>query len=191
MAVKIDRKLNLVVPIESDGKIIYVHSMPVSKQVFESNFLVMAKTFSRIHSEGLGAIGGPRIAAFMLKQVATDMGEEAAEAVEKGLMNEIRRLTNVVMIGASGWETVPFVEAVAKKLISEEDVAEVENAMVFFTVASAMYRREQRQVMLTGAARLWGAQIESLNCTEFATSLRTLTQVESSGAKKVASSLPS
>ena len=60
----INRKLNLVIPIErADGSQIFTHSTPISAEVFDKYFLVIAKTFSAIYSEGLGPLGGPRVAA--------------------------------------------------------------------------------------------------------------------------------
>ena len=50
---RLDKKLNLVIPIEDDERTIYVHSMPISKQVFEANVFIISKTLSVLYEEGL------------------------------------------------------------------------------------------------------------------------------------------
>lgn len=189
---KLDRKLNLVVPVEVDSGTIYVHSMPVTREVFEQYFLVISKTFSAIYSQGLHAAAGPRVAAMLLKSIAVDLGQwEGPGGVENGLMNEIRRLTNVVMPGSSGWTTVPYDTASAQGLLSDDDKSEIENAIVFFIVASAMHKKKDLASILTGAGKLWDSRIESLNCTEYARSLPISTETASTGATVAASSIPS
>jgi hypothetical protein len=170
---KLNEKLNLVVPVyEDDGETIraYVHSTPISREVFEENFLLISKTFTDIHARGLGEVAGPRIASMMMKAVAKSQRNEAQAL---SLMNEIRRLTNVLVRTDKGWEMIPFHEVVERKTISDDDLSEVENAIVFFIVISAMQRRQLLHEMLPGAASLWGAQTSLLGCTAFAASLPT------------------
>lgn len=186
---KIDRKLNIVVPVDTeDGKTVYVHSAPIGREVFETYFLPLSKTFAAIYAEGLGSIAGPRIASLMLKRVAGDMG--VGEEVERGLLAEIRRLTNLVMQGEQGWETVPFQLAVDRKMLDADDMAEIENALVYFTVASSMHKRKDLGPILDGALKLWSGSTSSLDCTEFAASLTTSTKVAGTGKKPAASSVP-
>ena len=195
---KIDKRLNLVVPIYDDaGKtaIAYVHSAPISREVFDRNFLVLAKTHAAFWNEGLGTTAGPRVAAMLLRLVADQLdgpdeetrernGHANRQSVENGLFPEIRRLSNVAMPDQSGaWKTIPLENVVREKLLNEEDLAEVENAIVFFIVAYAMHKRTERAAIVAGAARLWGARIESLNSTEFARTLTTSTGTANSGEK--------
>ncbi len=179
---RIDRRLNLVIPIyQGEGDpVAWVHSTPLSREVFESNFLLVSKTFAAIHAEGLGEIAGPRVAKLVMGRIASGMmgGLESATA----LMNEIRRLSNVLAIVGGGWQTVPLQNAQEAGLLDEDDVPEVENALCFFTVLSGMHRREVLAEILPGAARLWGALTSSLGCTEYLDSLRTSTRAGSSGA---------
>ena len=59
---RLDNKLNLITEIETDDKAtIFVHSTPISRDVFEKYFLVISKTFASIISEGLSFISGPRV----------------------------------------------------------------------------------------------------------------------------------
>lgn len=110
---KINEKLHLVMPVyDEDGKTCaWVHSAPVSREVFEAHFLLISKTFSAIHAEGLGDIAGPRVAGLIMKRIAERGKDEEAEA---SLRNEIRRLTNVSMRTKTGWDMVPFQEAIDK-----------------------------------------------------------------------------
>lgn len=190
---KLDKRLNLIIPVERpDGSSIYVHSTPISRAVFERYFLLISKTFTAIYTQGLGITAGPRVAAMLLKRLAVEAGEwDGPEGVEAGLMAEIRRLTNVVAPGSNGWQTIPYQEAVDQKHLDEGDASEVENALVFFTVASSMHRKAELTGILEGISKLWGAQTDSLNSTEFANSLQTLTATDNSGATATPSLIPS
>lgn len=188
---KLDRNLNFVVPVDTDaGTAVYVHATPISRAVFEEHYLVISKTFAAIHQQGLAALSGPRVAALLLRDVAKrtaglEVGENAWDGptgVERTLLPEIRRLTNVIVPTDDGYRTLPYQEVVDKKQhMSADDVAEVEGILAFFTVASAMHRRSQLQIILSGAASLWAAQVTSLNCTEYAASLQTASETDSSG----------
>ena len=187
MAVRIDKKLNLVVPITYDSGTIYAHSTPLLPETFEAYYLVLAKAHAAIYGEGLSYRTGPRVAMMILRDVAKRMNPEGTTAfsddVETGLINEMKRLTSVAVPGASGWETVPWAEAVAKGIVDREDAGEVENSIAFFTVTSAIHTRATVKPLVTEAARLWGGLTTSLNVTEYAASLPTSTETESSGGK--------
>ena len=188
---QIDRALNLVIPIERDGAALYVHSKPISSQVYDTYWRVLARTFADINAQGLGAMG-PRIAAKMLREVADEMGiwrdDPATKrvGVERGLMAEIHRLTNVLVAGNRGWDMVPVDDALKDGHIDEEDLGEVDGILVFFTAASHLFRRANRAEMLQGSLGLWGAQIESSDCTEFLKSLTISTDAGSTGGNAAA-----
>lgn len=186
-----NEKLHLVIPIyqEADGVEVvyaYVHAAPVSREVFEANFRNLSKTFAAIHGEGLGELAGPRIAALMLREVARDSRDEEGA---RALMNEIRRLSNILIRTPAGWETMPFADAIEH--LDPDDVSEVENAIVYFIVSSAMHRKNMAKLFLTGAAKLWGAEVTSLDFTAFVASQKTSTTVApTSENRKLASSVP-
>lgn len=187
---KINEKMNLVIPVFDQGEDTiraYVHSKPISAEVFEAHFLLLSRTFSAIHGEGLGALTGPRVAALMMRRIAKNA---SLEDEYKALSAEIRRLTNVLMRGPHGWETIPFEEVINNKLIDQEDLGEVDNAITFFIVYCATHRKMALEV-LPGAARMWGAQISSLSLSEYHESLRILTATDNTGERKgQASSVP-
>ena len=80
--VSIDKRLNLVVPIDrDDGTILYVHSTPLPRPVFERYVRVIAKTFAEIVTGGYSAAAGPRIAALLLNLYFNGAKGGAEEAV--------------------------------------------------------------------------------------------------------------
>lgn len=193
---KIDRRLNLVVPIErDDGSTLYIHTAPIGEEAFRRYFLVISKTFAAIYREGLSVIAGPRIAAMMLQSVAEGMGDDVWADVEQGLIGEVRRLSSAIVLTDAGWKPVMLDNALAQKQVTAEEWSEAEGAIVFFTVASSMHKRDQLPGMLKGLSDLWGTQVSSLNSTEFAQSLKILTEDETTGEKpkpaRKASSIPS
>lgn len=198
---RVDKKLNLIMSVDCQAGRAWVHSTPLGREAFEDNVSVLSRTFSTIYGKGLTVFSGPRVAAMLLKKVAKEDGEwdtaNGRVGVADGLMAEIRRLTNVVVAkpGGAGWVTVPFQKALDDGLFDEDDVSEVENAVVFFMLASAMLRRGDLLGMMAGASRLWDTDTTSLNVTEYRASLPTSTATgtsEESGpaAPAQASSVP-
>jgi len=187
---RLDSKLNLVTEVETGEGSVFVHSMPISREVFEKYFLTISKTFASIISEGLSFISGPRVAAMLLKKTAIDQGVwEGRDGVSNGLMAEIRRLSNVIVPSENGWQTMPFQDAIDKKVMDQEDIAEVEGLVCFFICASAMSRRNEVQGVLD-RMRLWGSLTTSLNSTAYAASLPTSTETETSTTTENTSLVP-
>jgi hypothetical protein len=110
------------------------------------------------------------------------------EDISVNLINEIHRLTNFLMPShnGAGWQTIPFPEVVNKKLVDEVLIAEVENAVIYFIVASAVHLKSELQMAMQGLKTNWKAQIISSNVTEYGSSLTTLTPQESIGEKTTA-----
>lgn len=189
---KLDKKLNLVIPVETAESEIFVHSTLISRDIFEKYAFILSKTLSVLYEEGLTVFAGPRIAAMMLKKLAVEAAVwEGPDGVENGLMNEIRRLTNVVMPSEEGWKTTPYYEAVKGNLVDQEARDEIEGNIVFFTCVSVMHRRKEVPGLLAGMNEVWDTQNTSLNCTEWANSLPTSIEEESSGETVAQSLIPS
>jgi hypothetical protein len=190
---RLNERLNFVLPLYrgDDDCYAWVHAAPISREVFESNYLLLSKTFTAIHSEGLGEIAGPKIAKLLLNDVAKSMDSSNPDIVTRPLLNEIRRLSNVMLKTATAWETMPLQDAIQHKQLDEEDIGEVENILTFFTVVLHLYPKNMRQAYLDGATKMWGAQMLSSNSTEFLNSLPTSSEIVSIGAKAIASSVPS
>lgn len=192
---RIDKRLNIVIELPRDGEgKLYVHATPISREAFETYFLPIAVAFSRIWSEGLSVMSGPRVALMMLKKISEERKIwEGPEGVQQGLVEEMKRLTNVVVKTPSGWSTVPMYNALQQGLLSDEEQHHAENAICFFILASAMYRRRELAGVLEGMNDLWGTRNVLFNATEFAASLMTSTEGENIGEKTAAvvSSVPS
>jgi len=179
MAVKLDRKLNLVMTVENGDGPVHIHSVPISREVFEDNFLVISRTFTSVYTNSLGPVTGPRVAALLLKQEAQTLG--IWERTQQSLMAEIYRLTNVVAAGDNGWEQMPFDVAKKRGVLDDDTAAEVENCIVYFICASSIHLKQEMAVAREGLSTLWDAQTTSLNVTEYTRSLPTLTQEETTG----------
>lgn len=210
---RIDRKLNFVVPIYGDetvqldakgapaiqdGRpvmvtpvIAYVHSTPLSAEMVDRYFLVLAQTFAQFWNLGLSVAAAPGVALRLLKKISSDAGTwSGPDGVEIGLVEEMRRTTSVIVPGEKGWSPMPLKAAVDRGVITQDDVQEVENALVFFIAVSATLGRSQRREMLETAAGLWSALVSSLSSSDFASSLPTSTGTASSGAKPPAGAAP-
>lgn len=188
---QLDRRLNLVAPIHREEGTIYVHSTPISKDVYQRYWRVMARAYAAILSENLTSFAGPQTAYFMLRDTAMEMRVwEGKDGVEIGLVAEIRRLTNVGMPGNNGWEAVPLEDVRTQKLIDDDHLTEVENLIVFFTLVSHVALMEDRKGIMGLVLVLWKAQTTFSNCTEFLASLPTSKPAEPTGAKVPPSPIP-
>jgi hypothetical protein len=190
---KVDKKLNLVIPIYPDADMAndkpsaYVHSVPIDYETFRKYWEVLGLTFSRIFNGGLGTTAGARVAHLMLEKVAIEQKIwDGPDGVKAGLIPTIEQRTNVVCVGKRGWESMTLIDAQATGVISTEDADSIEAAIIFFAVVSSMQGKARLSAIMTVASIVWGVQIESLSCTEFVSSLRTATAKESSGGTVVA-----
>jgi len=201
--IQINEAMNLVVPVVSDetGVKVWAYHTPISRQVFETNYRVLAATKASLMSKGgiYMMDSGPRIAALTL----LDEGMRDAEArgrVDKdgrvideetpALMAEIRRLTMVLVPGPGGWDLLPIESAVAAGKIDAEDQAETESAIVFFTCICALASKAERKKQASSTASLLTGSITSLSPMEFADSLPNSMKAAPS-AQLVVSSVPS
>lgn len=177
---KLNRKLNIVLKTEGvNGSAVYIHSMPIGLSVFRENYLSISRTFTAIYTNGLGPVTGPKVAKYMLLDQAEQLG--IRPQTEQSLLMEIRRLTNGIVLGQSGWETIPYSEVLKRGLLDEESVEEAENILVYFMCASSIRLKTEIDLTLNGLQLLWEAQTTSSNVTEFMNSLQTSTPVESTG----------
>jgi hypothetical protein len=184
-AVAINKKLNLVIPLEVDDKKMWVHSTPISREVFEANYLLFVKTLSNLYFNGIGPGMAPRVAGLALKDMAKEINSEADVTVP--VIQEIYRLTYVLMVDPSTnkWTSKPFVEIKMKNLIDDETLREVENALVYFTVASAIHLKSELPTIMVGLSSIWGAQTTSLNAMDYCNSLTILNPDENTGEKEL------
>lgn len=187
---KIARNMNLVMAVETESGTAFVHSTPISKEVYRQHFFILSKTFAAIFGEGLGVMAGPRIAYLMLEKVATDAGVwESDNGVQNTLINEIIRLSHLVYpVKGKGWDNQPLEVALEKGIVDLDDVI---GEMVFFTCVSAINKREQANATMEATCGLWGSQITSLNVTDWTASLATSKPAGNTGVTESTSSAPS
>jgi hypothetical protein len=183
--VAINKRLNLVIPIDSDSGKIWIHSTPVSREIFESNYLLLVKTLSNLYGNGIGPAMAPRVASFVLKDTAKEMDDK--KDVSADFLQEVYRLSNFLMPNPDGrgWRTVPFSEAKNRNMVDATSISEVENAIIYFTVASALHLRKELPMAYQGLKSIWDAETTSLNVTQYGNSLTTLTPGESTGEKPI------
>jgi hypothetical protein len=188
---KLDRKLNLVIELEREGVPAFIHATPLDAMVFKRYYKPIARAYGAMFAEGYTVYGSPRIASFLLEDAARDMRMwEGPDGVEGGLLPEIRRGANLITASPTGYTTIPLENAISAKLISDDEMAEVENILVFFILASAMSKRSDLTVMLEITSAIWKTQSTLLNSTEFANSLSTSTATENTGEKAIPSPIP-
>ena len=181
---QIDKSLNLVVPVDSENGTVYCHSSPIRKETFKEHFLILSKTLNRLYSEGVSQLTGPRVAALMLEKIAKEDGiwesEDGRIGVKDSLLNEIRRLTNVICATSDGWKSIPLMDAAKAGKLTESDVEEAEGYIVFFTCISHLHKKKEVEAFLKPMETLWGTQSTSLSVMEYAASLQTSKQEETS-----------
>lgn len=182
---RVDRKLNLVMPLDRENHKIYVHSTPVMREVFETYYRPMSVAHSQLFKLGIDWVTGPRVAHLMLRDAAKTLGQWEGDAgVERGLFPEIRRLTWVIApAAAGGWATVPFDAALAQDMLSEGEASEAMGAICFFILVSALTTTRMVPTFLSQMGGLYRTQTTLLNSTEFANSLPTSTETDSSDPK--------
>ena len=200
---KINENLNLVVPVVSDDKGIIVrgYHTPISREVFEANYRILAATKASLSSKGTHFLmgSGPRIASLTLRDEGRQDAESRGDFDAKGnptdggaeaLLLEIKRLTTIMAPASHGWEFLPIDTAINQGVIDEDDWREAESAIVFFTAHSALAKKADRAGIMRATTSLLKASTTSLPPMEFANSLLTSTTNDASEGK-VASSVPS
>ncbi|ENH6339256.1 hypothetical protein ABWH74_002595 [Burkholderia vietnamiensis] len=202
--IQINEAMNLVVPVVADeaGVKVWAYHTPISRQIFESNYRVLAATKASLMNRGgiYMMDSGPRIAALTLLDEGVREAEARGSYAKDGrtvideatpaLMDEIRRLTMVLVPGPGGWDLLPIESAVAAGKIDAEDQAETESAIVFFTCICALASKAERKKQASSTASLLKGSITSLSPMEFADSLPSSTKAAPS-AQPVVSSVPS
>lgn len=177
---KIARNMNLIIPVETEIGTAYIHSAPISKEVYREHFFVLSKTFSAIFSEGLGVVAGPRVAYLMLEHICKkDAIWDGPAGVRNTLVNEIIRLSNLVYpVDGKGWDTKPLQVALEREIV---ELDEVLGELVFFTCVSLINKPAQAQGLMKEVNGMWNSQTSSLSLTDWMRSLPTSKPAASSG----------
>ncbi len=193
---RVTRELALSVPVEREGgALVYVHTVPVERDVFEANYKLIARAWSEmIEVSTTYAFGtGPRIAAMVVRDAGKAIAAAAGEDGDAGagaFLAEVERRTALVAPTAAAWEAIPLAAAVARGQIDAAEHGEMLNQVVFFTLACAITKSSARQKIAEMIASAMGASIALSNSTEFAASLPISTPAGTNGGA-AASSVPS
>ncbi len=177
----IDKNRNLVIPIHRDnGEVLYVHSLPISREIFEAFHGVLSKAFSDLTNNGINIVACLSTARLALMDAAREMN--ALERVQAGLIGEIRRISTVIFIGTDGWDSIMMSDAIKRGILTEDEIDEVENALVFFILSMRLFLKAQRPIMIEAMTSLTGYVITSFSSMEYIGSLPTSTQGDSTKA---------
>lgn len=178
----INDKLNLVLPIrfdEAGNATLYAYHTPISREVFELNWRMIGATYATIWDDPKYArsTAAVRIATLALKEAGrTDDGLDLAGA----LLADIKRLTMVVAPTTTGFKPQMIDVAIGRNLITKDDYAEVESALVFFTCVYSMTAPSRQANLATALAPALRGSMSSLKASEFADSLPRSTVAETS-----------
>lgn len=187
---KINRKLNLVIEVErSDGTIAHVHHTPIPEEVYDAHWELITRTVSGMYMKKFLPPVAVRVGLKMLRSVAREMGIE--DAMERDLLPNIWRLTNVILPSERGWVPTPLDVVMASgQGLDPEDIEEVKNYVCFFTSASWVHPRKELASMLYPMLEDSGARFVPSNSTEYAASLPTSTAAVNTGGKATPSPPP-
>jgi len=185
---KIDRNLNLVMQVQTaNNGLVYIHSASIGRSVFEQFYLELGKVFSQCFdsvNQAHLALSAPQLAYPALKSIAQKAGNwDGAGGVKFGLVNEIVRLTNVLVATENGWETLPFDVAVKREILDEDEEAETLSSLVFFTAISKVAPKDLKNSFLEMAGSLRNWELISSDVTEYLAGLPTLTKKGNTGKK--------
>jgi hypothetical protein len=189
---RLNRKLNIVVPVSTDAGTIFVHSTPISRDTFEQFYLELGKVFSQCFDSNNAAhlaLTAPQLAYPALKSIAKAEGK--TQDVQFGLINEIVRLSNAMVPGENGLESMPLDIAIKREILDEDAANEILSALVFFTSISRVAPKDLRDSFLEMAGSLRSWELTSLDSTMYIASLQTLRESASTGGKKKQSSVVS
>ncbi len=176
---KINHNLNLVCEIDGEHGAVTFHSKPILRDTFKKYHMVISKAFTNLLQNGL-QLTGAKVAAMHLETVAEEMKcWEGAEGVKNGLMEEIARLTSVLVLTQKGWEDLPVSVAISRKHLSADDWEEAKQRIVFFILISAMTTPQVKSDLLEIMCSSWDVQTTSLTAMEYIASLPISKETES------------
>ncbi|WP_320533667.1 hypothetical protein [Robbsia andropogonis] len=192
----LNEAMNLVLPIKevAGGEVVAYHT-PISREVFEANFKVLAATKSAIASKGpyYQMDSGPVVAALTLKdeaaQEAALLGDVDSDGhpnigAARALLEDIKRQTLILCPTPQGWKELPVDMAIGGGFIDASDWSEAESAIVFFTCHFALARKAQKERVAAATAGILKASITPLSSSAWIASLQESTPEKVSPAQE-------
>lgn len=189
----IDKRLNIVMEVEREDKsICYVHSTPISRQLWKTHYTFITMAITSLYADGFPPSTCARIIYQRMLELADEHKERFGD-IRKTLFAEIWRLTNVIVPTDRGFETVPFYDAMRNTdILSQDDVEEAQNFICFFTAASWVHglSRQEREAFQTLLTKGFGVQTTSLPATEYMNSIQISKLEENTGESPILSYTP-
>ena len=166
--VALTKRLNLIITLKrGDALAAQVHVLPLSRAVFDLNYLLLARAFTAMVTEGILPVAGARVAMQVLRSVDRSPDQAASTA----LLAEFRRLSTVFVADDKGYTTLPYETARVRGLLDEDEQAEAEGFIAFFILISAVATKDEAETMIQGMCGLWGTSATRLSATDYAASL--------------------
>ncbi|QDH14155.1 hypothetical protein E3E12_08085 [Formicincola oecophyllae] len=178
---RLDERLNLVLPLEGGRG--FVHCQPLDRDVFRHNWRLFAETWSMMENDNLSITAAGAVAAMAMEERAQALGCEEQHAA---IMAEIGRTARLIAPGPEGYAPLPLATAEKRGLLPADEADEVRNALVFFTVSSAVQPRARQMRTFQLLCLCRAAESTSLGVTAFAASLPTSTEDVRSGVTAAA-----
>jgi hypothetical protein len=183
----LDKRLNLVLEVERpDGSTCYVHHQPISRQMWKTHYTYLSIVINSLYADGFPPSTCARICYNRMQEIAEQQKERFGD-LQKTLFAEIWRLTNVMVPGDNGLETMSFYDVMkSDKIFDADNLEEVQNFVCFFTAASWVHglnrkEREAFQLLMTSG---FGVQTTASSVTEYKSSIPISKPEENTGAKE-------
>lgn len=184
---QITETLSIALPV---GEAQAFHT-PISREVFEANYRILAATKASLAGKGLQyqMSAGPRIASLtLLDECREDSMERGnldnagnpSDLKARALLAEIKRLTMILIPSTTGYDMVPVDTAISRGAIDSDDWREVESSLVFFTCHVALATKGERAALIRATASLLNGVSTSSDISEYASSSLTSTTAEPS-----------
>lgn len=174
---RIDEKLNLVVPVRGDDEEprCFAFHVPISREVFETHFRALSLMHAEIVGRDSSYMGaGIRCASLIFRDIsASEAAKRGPQGADRSaaLLGEIKRLTTILAPQDRHWETMPVDVAISAGQLSADEWSEVESALVFFTGAYWMASASKRNDLTLAIASMIGSSTTLLQPLAFADGL--------------------
>jgi hypothetical protein len=182
---RINRDLKLVIPVyEEDEHLLTIYAEPLNRMAFEAHHKIMARAWTDLNAAGIGSVGLMTTALFAIKEASTSLyGEINGPQRYFSFVTEMLRTAQAIIPKTGTWQPVPYENAKATGIITEDDAATVESLIAFFTLGSRMVDPHWGKILRTAMQLSYSAQYTSLTCMAYAATLTTSTRDASSGKK--------
>lgn len=187
----ITNDLRVKLPI---SETVTAYHSPISREIYEANFKLLGETKIALIGDNIRhAYMASGDSVLYLRQCGQEMAAKAGGSGDFGaaaLLADIKRLTLIIAPGPQGWGVVPVDVALSSSIITDDEWADAEAALVFFTAWMAGVSRRERLKQINLSAQLIGGSTTSSSPAELISTLQQSNQTDNS-AQNVVSSVPS